>query len=875
MSHPLSITHPPRIACLRAWTISTAWIISAAVAAHARAGELNATAKAFMQNRCFECHDADSKKGGLDLTAMKWDLDDGKTLAEWVKVHDRVRDGEMPPKKKGRPPAADITAFLKSIAEPMIAADRAREAAYGRSTLRRLNRYEYEETLRDLLDAPWLPIKDMLPEDGESYRFNKVGDALDVSHVQMSRYLNAADYALRQVMAAHTASTCDANRPLLCPRSAQLHRQDEVQRLQHEPRARDLCPARNAGPARRACRDGADHSRAEEPGGARSGSVRRRRQCAMSRWNAASTSSKARRWPGITICGYCAYSFWAGATDGPKWWKPDRNKASAGRRPEPVTLYSETVPRLLRRLGSFDVNPEPTVLDLDVWLLAGETIRPDAARLFRSRPPNWHNPLAEKDGQPGVAYRWLEVQGPIYDQWPTAGHQILFGDLPLKESDGAVEVVPTAPRKDAERLLRAFLQRAYRHPVSETDVNRFLNVITGALDSGSSFADAMITGYSAVLCSPTFLYLKEKPGRLDDFALAERLSYFLWNSEPDQELHALPRAANCTSPRFWPHKLNGYWPPTNRSGSSMCVSRLLARSPQDQRHRARWHALSGLLSRRPAGGIGNAGNAVVLCRASARRPARAKHRGIRFRDAERTPRRSLRLASGERRRDPPGETSRRQPARRAADAGERLKGYSQRHDDVARAARRLGDGAHPRQTAAQAPAQRSRDRARHPRRHDHPRATRQTPHAGNLLCLPCEDRPRRLRAGKLRRHGWMARPLSRPGRIGTHPARPRLRKKRPALHLPQRPARRRQRRAPDGRVHRHSGRSSGCCSATKNRSPGISSSNWWCMPPARARPIRRSAGDRTDSGDVQKRVITACGSSCSGEIVQSELFQTK
>src|SRR6202035_2056914 len=130
------------------------------------------------------------------------------------------------------------------------------------------------------------------------------------------------------------------------------------------------------------------------------------------------------------------------------------DKISRGRRNEPVTIYSETRPRALRLLGSFDVTPDPSVRSLDVWLLAGETIRPDAARLFRSRPPNWHNPLAEKDGQPGVAFRWLEVEGPIYDQWPPPGQQILFGDLPMKDSEDAVEVESASPRRDAERLLR-------------------------------------------------------------------------------------------------------------------------------------------------------------------------------------------------------------------------------------------------------------------------------------------------------------------------------------------------------------------------------------------------------------------------------------
>ena len=56
-----------------------------------------------------------------------------------------------------------------------------------------------------------------------------------------------------------------------------------------------------------------------------------------------------------------------------------------------------------------------------------------AGRLFRSRPgaQRWQNPLAEKDGQPGVVFRWLEVEGPIYDQWPPVGHKLLFGELPI------------------------------------------------------------------------------------------------------------------------------------------------------------------------------------------------------------------------------------------------------------------------------------------------------------------------------------------------------------------------------------------------------------------------------------------------------------
>src|SRR5262249_13529993 len=199
---------------------------------------------------------------------------------------------------------------------------------------------------------------------------------------------------------------------------------------------------------------------------------------------------------------FSVYSVWVGPGQGEPWWIPNLDEVAAGRRPEPVTIYAETPPRLLRRLGSFDAAPEPSVHELDAWLLKGETIRPDAARLFRSRPPNYRNPLAEKDGCPGVAFGWLAVEGPIQDEWPTAGHRLPVGDLLVGRWEGrgdAVDVVSGDPRADSERLLRNFVRRAYRRPVAEEEEVRLMPVIEGALKSGSRFVDAMIAGYTAVL----------------------------------------------------------------------------------------------------------------------------------------------------------------------------------------------------------------------------------------------------------------------------------------------------------------------------------------------------------------------------------------
>lgn len=208
---------------------------------------------------------------------------------------------------------------------------------------------------------------------------------------------------------------------------------------------------------------------------------------------------------------------WVGPEKGKQWWKPDPEQISEGRTHEPITLYSEIPPRQMRRLGSFDIQPEASVNEIEVYLLRGKSIRPDAVRFFRSRPPgNWRNPLATEAGQPGVSFRWLEVEGPLVDQWPTTGRQLLFADLAYSlNTKGIPQFESTDTAADSRRLLRSFLERAYRRPVLAGDVERFGKLADKAMASGFSFTDAMISNYSAVLCSPAFVTLEEKPGRLD------------------------------------------------------------------------------------------------------------------------------------------------------------------------------------------------------------------------------------------------------------------------------------------------------------------------------------------------------------------------
>ncbi len=511
----------------------------------------------FLEKHCVECHDADAKKGGLDLTALRSDLTDRKTFEAWVKVFDRTASGEMPPKKKARPDAAQQSAYLAELSALLLGQDAGRIAAQGRTVERRMNRFEYENAVRDLLQAPWLDLKEILPEDTEAFRFNKTGQALDVSHVQLQRYLTAAEEGLKSAFISSVEKPDAAPKRYYARQQGSYTGKMKFSEFNMSPERATFPtlgfagqPAVRRGEAPMTVGKADPKLRDEEGVGVVHGAYE-----PVEPNFAGFRAPSAGRYK-LKLCGH---TVWVGpgktkTKSEVRWYIPDLDDISKGRRPEPVTVYALTPPRVLRRIGNVDFNPDVTVNELDVVLKAGETIQIDTVRFYRSRPgaSRAQNPLATPEGQPGLVMRWIEVEGPLAPQWPAAPYAVLFDDLKPKRAVGSplrYDVETQDAPKDAERLLRRFVKQAYRTPVSPQEEVRFLPVILGAMKSGSTFAEAMLAGYTAVLCSPTYLYLQEKPGRLDDHALAARLAYFLWNSPPDAELRALAAAGKLHEPK--------------------------------------------------------------------------------------------------------------------------------------------------------------------------------------------------------------------------------------------------------------------------------------------------------------------------------------
>lgn len=496
----------------------------------------------FIEQHCVGCHNDGEMKGNLDLGSVMAQAVAPDTLQTWIKVHDCVQSGEMPPPQEPRPEAASLDEFLALVAQEIMETERQMVAATGRSIKRRLNRYEYENSIRDLLSLPYLEIKDSLPEDPTAHGYNKLGEALDVSHVQLARYLRTAESALREAVSdqvekppsiqqryytwSQRAFTKGDGPPLrktypvvgLELRNDLNSRRDETTGKWIRP-----LPAEHSDPDRR-----------EEEAVVMLMSTYEHVEIQFDEFRAPLAGLYRLQFSGYTV-----------------WMAPDFSRVTRGRRTEPVTIYSDTPPRTLRRLGVFDWGPEPSVHTLEVWLKAGETIRPDASRLVRSRPPHFQNPLLEEDGMPGVAFQWMEVTGPLFESWPPAGHQLLWGESKnIFPQQGPADAESPQLVEEADRLLENFMQQAYRRPVSLVDRKRFLALILDSVAQGHSFRDSLIAGYTAVLVSPGYLYHQAVQGPLDGYALAERLAYFLWNSPPDEELIRLASQGDLFDPRI-------------------------------------------------------------------------------------------------------------------------------------------------------------------------------------------------------------------------------------------------------------------------------------------------------------------------------------
>ena len=467
--------------------VSLVVLTPAARSQPAPAGEGHAVPEAVfasvLANHCADCHADGADEGGFAFDKTGTDLSDPATFAVWQRVFDRVRLGEMPPKSRDPVPAADKAAFAHTLGTPLGKA----HAAVKGTVYRRLNRREYQNTMNDIFGTD-LDLESRLPEDGRAHEFDNVGAALGLSMAHLQQYLDAAD----AVMDAATATT--EERPPVTTTTANYAETREGET--HIGKVWKKLPDNSV----------VFFQQLGYPSGMLRGSEVRP--------------------PGrytVRVTGYAYQS------DAPITFRVGGTSFLRGSE-KPTYGFFEMPPGKPTTVEFEAVIRERYMIDIDPWGIDTGNYN------FRNQDVN------EYPG-PGLAIQKVELIGPLYDEFPTRGHNLLFDGFQRKvvkparyRNPAEFELTAADPAQAATAALTRIAEKAFRRPVRAGEIERYAALFRQQRADGASVEAALKTAAAAVFCSPDFLFLAEPAGPLGDYALASRLSYFLTRTLPDEPL---------------------------------------------------------------------------------------------------------------------------------------------------------------------------------------------------------------------------------------------------------------------------------------------------------------------------------------------------
>lgn len=511
----------------------------------------------FSAKYCAECHSHEDPQAGLEIPTESQSLTNQHVFDRWVRIHDRLESAEMPPEDADQPTNQERQAVIKELKQKIANAEVAAEKT--RPQLRRLTRTEYENVIRDLFDMPGIALAGNLPEDGSSHGFDKHPEALDLSHVNIQKYLESADHILNYAIATRPQPPTIHKR-----RISLVNRGGFVAHIVMNGDGillKDQLPDPDFPPA-------AEQNHFDQGAHERWGSFRNGASVGLFRHEDESVSPYFIEHVTIYPARYrVRTSLWSFQWDQGKML-PGRGTESARLSVVQLTGDGRGGQHPSYALGYFDApKSEPMEHELTVWLNHNELIGFNTASLAPAANYYKKRRAMEFTG-PGIAVDWLDIEGPLYSSWPPTSHRLLFSDLPIKEFDqannqgirppfrsrprqigagmnrpdnvpGTWTVQSPNPETDAKRLLSAFLPKLFRRPVPETIVNQYVELVRQRLKAGDCFELAMRAAFRNALVAPDFLFHVEKndlQNRLDDYSLANRLSFFFWNSIPDDEL---------------------------------------------------------------------------------------------------------------------------------------------------------------------------------------------------------------------------------------------------------------------------------------------------------------------------------------------------
>ncbi len=461
-----------------------------------------------LKELCYHCHGLEKQEADLRLDTLNPDLVASPDAETWHDVLNKLNLGEMPPEKASPLTDGQRQKVVDWLTRELRRAAEIRRATGGQVVLRRLTRYEFNNTLRDLLGVDLDYAADLPPESTSSDGFKNNGAALGISPLQIELYLKAARMGLAKAIVtgdkprvySHRAEKSEKVRRVKGEVSNRLGRNGRfLVRMEQFPRQGEvLVRVRASGVA-------PDHA-------------------PLPRMRVAMGVRADVRAPEKTL----------GEVDVPT------GDVSTG--DEPVTFEFRA------RIEEFPLpghNPKYPGLQITVYNSGDGGDEKPKGKKKKKNKKNAKKDSPADPNEPLIVVESVEFEGPLLESWPPPSHtRILFS------SDHAGD----EPRY-ARQVLERFLSRAYRRPAGPDDVDVMMTFYDRLRPNYSTFEETMREVLAMAIISPEFLYLTEPKQNADEreslteYELASRLSYFLWSAMPDERLFELAAAAQLRKPK--------------------------------------------------------------------------------------------------------------------------------------------------------------------------------------------------------------------------------------------------------------------------------------------------------------------------------------
>jgi hypothetical protein len=508
-------------------------------------------AKPYFARHCITCHGEKKSKGDLNLEShLKNDFLNLSESAKWGEILDAVNAHEMPPEDEPQPDPKDAGEFAEWVGGELARAEISKKLT--QVVLRRLNRSEFANTIRDLLEVEFNP--EAFPEDPPSGGFDNIGSALTLSPLHLELYYDAA----RQVID-------DAIFPGEKP---------PVIKWRFEPEES------TAGADRTRVKRG--ENRILLNGGTKNEIIDGFVVSRSMDWDRIIGFRDFKlEHPGEYIIRIRAASRVPTREAVVNYMTPlltKRAQENAAKRKRPLDEKS-----LKREIDHFrtdrmyDYGParlaiegklagQPAFkheIDLDATypqikefeIRAQFTTEkgglrfPPAYTIPKVLENNWVQ-RREEFPRPEAMIDWIELEGPIHPEWPPASHSRLLAGLP--------DDLASCGQKEARQVLDKFMPRAWRRPVTTAEIDKKLLLFEAVIRQKRSFLEALKSPLVATLASPHFLFLTEPSVGTRDLTsheLATRLSYFLWSSMPDEKLSDLAASGDLQKPAIFAQQI--------------------------------------------------------------------------------------------------------------------------------------------------------------------------------------------------------------------------------------------------------------------------------------------------------------------------------